>query len=522
MSGLDSVVIIDFGSQFTQLIARRVRESHVYCTIEPPHLSLSQLQASKPKAMILSGGPHSVNEPNAPQLNPELLQLNTPILAICYGMQWLCAHLGGTLHHAKAREFGAATLTTTATSKLTQGIWQQGQSAHVWMSHGDHVTQAPAGFKVLARSADIPIAMLGDDTRKLYGVQFHPEVVHTPEGAKLLARFVHDIAGCRKQWTSTHIIDTTTAAIRAQVQPKGKKAGHVICALSGGVDSAVCAALLQRALGSDSLTCIFIDNGLLRLNEAEAVVNLAKKHIQAPLLHMDEGAMFLQRLDGISDPEDKRRIIGHTFIECFQRAAQQIPAAQYLAQGTVYPDVIESATTSGHATTIKSHHNVGGLPETMPFQLVEPLRALFKDEVRAIGRQLGLPVELIQRHPFPGPGLAIRIPDTITPDKIAILQRADAIYLNALRAAKLYDEIWQAFCVLLPVRSVGVMGDRRSYQYTLALRAVTSTDGMTAQAYPLPHELLQTIAHTIINNVDGINRVLYDVTSKPPATIEWE
>ena len=520
MSAIDSVIIIDFGSQFTQLIARRVRECNVYCTIEPPHISLSELRARQPKALILSGGPHSVNDSDAPQLDPDILTLNIPILAICYGMQWLCAQLGGALHHTRQREFGATAITATAESPLTpltQGIWQQGQTADVWMSHGDHVTKAPDGFRILASSSQIPIAMLGDEKRKLYGVQFHPEVVHTPDGEALLARFVHTIAGCRKQWTSTRIIDTATETIRAQV---GKS--HVICALSGGVDSAVCAALLQRALGSNALTCIFIDNGLVRLGEVDNVMRLAKQHVRAPLLHLDESATFLQRLQGVSDPEDKRRIIGHTFIECFEKAAQKIPQAQYLAQGTVYPDVIESATGKGHAATIKSHHNVGGLPETMPFALVEPLRALFKDEVRAIGRELGLPPELINRHPFPGPGLAIRIPGAVTQDKITILQRADKIYLDALHAAQLYDEIWQAFCVLLPVRTVGVMGDKRSYQYALSLRAITSTDGMTAQAYPLPHDVLQTIAHTIINNVDGINRVLYDVTSKPPATIEWE
>ena len=519
----DRVLILDFGSQVTQLIARRVRESGVYCEIWPFTATAERIRAFGAKAVILSGGPASVPEANSPRAPAIVFALGVPVLGICYGQQTLCAQLGGVVEAAEkaapGREFGRALVEVTETCPLFDGVWRPGDRAPVWMSHGDRVTRLPPGFRVVAASEGAPFAVIADEARRFYGLMFHPEVAHTPDGAALLRNFTHSIAGCTGDWTVAAFRDEAVARIRAQV---GATGGRVVLGLSGGVDSAVAALLIHEAVPAQ-LTCIFVDTGLLRAGEAEEVVSLFRGHFNIPLLHADAGERFLGRLAGITDPEHKRKIIGATFIDVFEEEAAKIGGARYLAQGTLYPDVIESVSAlGGPSVTIKSHHNVGGLPERMAFELVEPLRELFKDEVRALGRALGLPERFVGRHPVPGPGLAIRVPGDVTRDRVDILRQADRIYLDEIERAGLYDVIWQAFAVLLPVRTVGVMGDSRSYEQVCALRAVTSTDGMTADYYPFPHELLGRVATRIINEVKGINRVVYDITSKPPGTIEWE
>jgi GMP synthase (glutamine-hydrolysing) len=513
----DKILILDFGSQVTQLIARRVRESGVYCEIHPFNTDPAKLKAYGAKAIILSGGPASVTESHTPRAPGFVFEAGVPVLGICYGEQTMCAQLGGKVESSDHREFGKAFIAIERECKLFDGIWPVGSREQVWMSHGDRVVALPEGFRVVATSDGAPYAAIANDEKKFYGVQFHPEVVHTPHGAALLKNFTHRVAGCSGDWTMAAFRRQAIERIRAQV---GK--GRVICGLSGGVDSSVAAVLIHEAIG-DQLTCILVDHGLMREGEATQVVELFRGHYNIPLVHRDASDMFLTRLEGVTDPETKRKLIGATFIEVFEEEAKKVGGADFLAQGTLYPDVIESVSfIGGPSVTIKSHHNVGGLPERMRMKLVEPLRELFKDEVRDLGRELGLPETLVGRHPFPGPGLAIRIPGAIDRDKLAILRKADLVYLEEIRRAGLYDAIWQAFAVLLPVKTVGVMGDSRSYDYVCALRAVTSTDGMTAESYPFDHAFLAATATRIINEVRGINRVVYDVTSKPPGTIEWE
>jgi GMP synthase (glutamine-hydrolysing) len=513
----DRVLILDFGGQTTQLIARRVREAGVYCEIHPFNIDPEKIVAFAPKAVILSGGPASVIEEDTPAVPVEVFEAGVPVLGICYGEQTMCHMLGGEVEAADHREFGRAFLEVTSESALFDGVLKPGDREQVWMSHGDRVISLPLGFHPIAVSDNAPFAAIADEDRRFYGVQFHPEVVHTPHGAALLANFVHNIAGCGGDWTMATFREEAIERVRAQV---GKE--RVICGLSGGVDSSVVAVLLHEAIG-DQLTCIFVDHGLLRAHEAEQVVELFRNHYNIPLVHRDASDLFLGRLAGVAEPEEKRKIIGNAFIDVFEEEAGKIGGAAFLAQGTLYPDVIESVSPrGGPSAVIKSHHNVGGLPERMNMDLVEPVRELFKDEVRELGRELGLPEDFIRRHPFPGPGLAIRVPGEVSEEKLAILRKADAIYLEEIRAAGLYDAIWQAFAVLLPVRTVGVMGDERTYDYVCALRAVTSTDGMTADWFPFSHEFLAGLSSRIVNEVRGINRVVYDVTSKPPGTIEWE
>jgi GMP synthase (glutamine-hydrolysing) len=513
----DSVLIIDFGSQVTQLIARRVRESGVYCEIHPFQSAEAAFARLTPRAVILSGGPASVTEAGSPRAPQAVFKSGIPVLGICYGQQTMAEQLGGKVESGHHREFGRAMLEVREPSPLFEGVWGKGERHQVWMSHGDRVTRLPDGFKVIATSENAPYAAVADERRHFYAVQFHPEVVHTPDGARLIANFVHKIAGLKSDWTMAAYRREMISKIQAQV---GK--GRVICGLSGGVDSAVAAVLIHEAIG-DQLTCVFVDHGLMRQAEAEQVVDLFRGHYNIPLVHVDASEQFLGELSGAADPETKRKTIGRLFIDVFEAEAKKIGGAEFLAQGTLYPDVIESVSfTGGPSVTIKSHHNVGGLPERMHMKLVEPLRELFKDEVRALGRELGLPEAFVGRHPFPGPGLAIRIPGEITREKLDILRKADAIYLDEIRSAGLYDAIWQAFAVLLPVRTVGVMGDGRTYDNVLGLRAVTSVDGMTADFFPFDMGFLGRVATRIINEVRGVNRVVYDVTSKPPGTIEWE
>jgi len=513
----DKILIIDFGSQVTQLIARRVREEGVYSEIVPFNKAEAAFAAMNPKGVILSGGPASVHEKDAPLAPPAIYRAGVPVLGICYGEQAMAEQLGGVVEGGHHREFGRAEVEVTDESALFDGVWRKGERYPVWMSHGDRVTKLPQGFRVVGTSANAPIAAIADDDRKFYATQFHLEVVHTPHGAALLRNFVRNIAGCRGDWTMRAFKNEAIEKIRAQVAR-----GRVICGLSGGVDSAVAAVLIHEAIG-EQLTCVFVDHGLLRLGEAQKVITLFRDSYNIPLVHVEAEKLFLDALAGVDDPEVKRKTIGKLFIDVFEAEAKKIGGAEFLAQGTLYPDVIESVSfTGGPSVTIKSHHNVGGLPERMHMKLVEPLRELFKDEVRALGRELGLPEAFVGRHPFPGPGLAIRCPGEITKDKLDILRLADDIFIEEIRRAGLYDDIWQAFAVILPVKTVGVMGDFRTYDFVVGLRAVTSTDGMTADFYPFDMAFLGRVATRIVNEVKGVNRVVYDVTSKPPGTIEWE
>ena len=513
----DSILIVDFGSQVTQLIARRVREAGVYSEIAPFNRADEAYARLRPKGIILSGGPSSVMWDDSPRAPQHSFEAGIPILAICYGQQTMAHQLGGRVAPSDNKEFGRAFIDIVGESMLFDGLWHKGESHQVWMSHGDRVEALPKGFSVVASSEGAPYAVATDEKRRFFSLMFHPEVVHTPDGGKLLANFVRHVCGLAGDWTMAEYRATKIADIRAQVGQ-----GRVICGLSGGVDSAVAAVLIHEAIGHQ-LTCVFVDHGLMRANEAEQVVSLFRNHYNIPLVHVDAEREFLTGLAGLDEPEAKRKLIGKTFIEIFEAEAKKIGGADFLAQGTLYPDVIESVSfTGGPSVTIKSHHNVGGLPERMNMQLVEPLRELFKDEVRVLGRELGLPEAFVGRHPFPGPGLAIRIPGEVTKERCDILRKADAVYLEEIRNAGLYDAIWQAFAVLLPVRTVGVMGDGRTYDQACALRAVTSTDGMTADYYPFEHAFLGRVANRIINEVPGINRVTYDITSKPPGTIEWE
>jgi len=508
------ILILDFGSQYTQLIARRVREARVYCEIHPYSLSADKIEQLQPEGIILSGGPASVYENDAPLPARKVTELGVPVLGVCYGMGVLILFGGGEVARAPRREYGPADLMLDDTRDLFAGLY--GDTTPVWMSHGDKMARLPDGWQVLAHSANSPIAACADRARRLFGVQFHPEVVHTPRGKEILANFLFRVCHAKADWTMEGFVEQETARIRERVDTAG-----VVCALSGGVDSAVTAALVHRAVG-DQLTCIFVDNGVLRLNEAHRVMEFLREHFHFRIKMVAAGARFLQRLERVEDPEHKRRIIGATFIEVFEEEARALSGIRYLAQGTLYPDVIESVSFKGPSATIKSHHNVGGLPERMHLKLLEPLRELFKDEVRVLGEVLGLPRAIVGRHPFPGPGLAIRVLGEVTAERVAILQAAEAVVDEEIRAAGLYDRLWQAFAVLLPVRTVGVMGDARTYDNVVAIRAVESVDGMTADWARLPADVLTRLSSRLINEVHGVNRVVYDISSKPPATIEWE
>lgn len=509
------ILVLDFGSQYTQLIARRIRESKVYCEIHPFNISLEKINALRPEGIILSGGPASVYQESAPKVPRELFQLPVPILGICYGMGLVNVTFGGEAARADRREYGPAELTIDDDADLFHGFGKSG-AARVWMSHGDKMTSSPAGWRVLAHSANSPIAAFTDPTRRFFGVQFHPEVAHTPRGREVLENFVFRICGARPDWTMEHFIETAVSQISARVGN-----GRVLCGLSGGVDSAVAATLIHRAI-KDRLVCVFVNNGLLRKNEAEQVCGLFVERFGASFRYVDATEEFLAGLEGVEDPEVKRKRIGNKFIEVFEKEARQLGEIEFLAQGTLYPDVIESVSVLGPSATIKSHHNVGGLPTNMQFKLIEPLRELFKDEVRILGKELGLPNEMIQRQPFPGPGLAIRVLGEVTEDRLKVLREADVIVLDEIRAAGYYEKVWQSFAVLLPIKTVGVVGDERSYENVIALRVVDSQDGMTANWVPLPFALLGKISNRILNEVRGINRVVYDISSKPPSTIEWE
>src|SRR5437868_923943 len=514
---LDRILIIDFGSQVTQLIARRVREAGVYSEIVPYQLAEKALSWPGLKGVILSGGPASVHEGESPRAPEKLFKLGIPVLGICYGEQAMCAQLGGKVEPSDHREFGRAFLSVTGHCALFDDVWEKGESHQVWMSHGDRVTALPPGFHVVGTSEGAPFAAIADEKRQFYAVQFHPEVIHTPDGGKLYRNFVIEICGCRGSWSMASFRDEAIHRIKKQVGFE-----RVICGLSGGVDSAVAAVLINEAIG-EQLTCIFVDHGLMRAGEPDEVVRLFRDAYNIPLVHVDAGPTFLSALEGVSDPETKRKTIGRLFIDVFEAEAKKVGGAGFLAQGTLYPDVIESISfVGGPSVTIKSHHNVGGLPERMNMRLVEPLRELSKDEVRKLGRELGLPEAFVGRHPFPGPGLAIRVPGEITREKLEILRLADDVFIEEIRRAGLYDDIWQAFAVILPVKTVGVMGDGRTYDFVVGLRAVTSTDGMTADFYPFEMKFIGHVATRIINEVKGVNRVVYDVTSKPPGTIEWE
>ncbi|HRP94218.1 MAG TPA: glutamine-hydrolyzing GMP synthase [Ignavibacteriaceae bacterium] len=513
MQVTEKILIIDFGSQFTQLITRRVREANVYSEIHSHNFTFDEIKEFNPTGIILSGGPMSVYDTDSPDLDERILKLNIPVLGICYGLQLLSSKLGGKVEPAKDREYGKAILNVVESSPLFNGV---SKDSTVWMSHGDYLTELPKGFKIIAKSDHSPIAAVANESEKIYGVQFHPEVVHTVEGRKIIHNFLFDICKCTGNWTPHNFTENSIAEIKEKVGD-----AKVICALSGGVDSTVAAVLVKKAIG-DNLICIHIDTGLMRKNESYEIGKIFDEKLNLNHIHIDAAGKFLNKLKGISDPEQKRKIIGNTFIEIFDEEAKKIDGVKFLVQGTLYPDVIESVSVRGTSVTIKTHHNVGGLPKKMNLKLIEPFRSLFKDEVRNVGRDLNIPEEFIERHPFPGPGLAVRILGPVDQEKLDILKEADDIYISEIKAAGIYNEIWQAFALLLPVQSVGVMGDSRTYEFVLSLRAVTSIDGMTADWYNFEHNFLSDIANKIINKVRGVNRVVYDISSKPPATIEWE
>jgi len=515
-ASFDKILIIDFGSQYTQLIARRVRECQIYSEIQPYDVKMEKVRSLSPQGIVLSGGPSSVYEKNAPQCDPALLRMGIPILGICYGMQLIGKLLGGEVTHSEKREYGKAKLTIVRVGKLFKGVGKKGSSLEVWMSHGDQVRVVPSGFHTIAESKNTPFAAIEDAKRKIYGLQFHPEVIHTPKGLDLIRNFLLNICECSNLWTMRSFLEQMIHHLRKRIG-----SGKVICALSGGVDSTVTALLLNKVIGN-RLQCIFVNNGLLRRNEASQVVNLFRTYFKIPLIYVDAENHFLKKLRGVTDPEDKRKKIGREFIFIFEREAKKIGGVKYLAQGTLYPDVIESVSTKGPSATIKSHHNVGGLPKKLRFNLVEPLRELFKDEVRQLGKVLELPDELVRRQPFPGPGLAIRIIGEVNKERLEILRAADEIVMEEMKKERFLDKVWQSFAILLPVKTVGVMGDERSYENVIALRVVGSRDGMTADWVRLPYKILETISNRIINEVKGVNRVVYDISSKPPSTIEWE
>ena len=513
MSERDLILIVDFGSQYTQLITRRVREVNVYSEIYPHTISFEDVQKLKPKGIILSGGPMSVYDDSAPKIDPRIFSLKVPFLGLCYGLQLICKNFGGIVEPADSREYGKSILRVIDNSDILHGV---ADASIVWMSHGDYLTGLPKGFKVVGESDHSPMCAISNQTKRIYGLQFHPEVVHTEKGEKIIKNFLFDICKCKGDWTSLNFINEKIEKIKSTVG-----VSKAICALSGGVDSTVAAVLVKKAIG-DKLICIHIDNGLMRKNESAKIAKLFEEKLKLNHIHVDASGRFLKNLKGISDPEKKRKIIGNTFIEVFEEEAANIKDAEFLVQGTLYPDVIESVSVKGASATIKTHHNVGGLPEKMHLKLIEPFRELFKDEVRTVGKNLNIPPEFIFRHPFPGPGLAVRVLGEITKEKLEMLREADDIFITAIKEEGIYNSIWQAFTVLLPVSSVGVMGDARSYEYVLSLRAVTSVDGMTADWYPFEHSFLASVSNKIINKVRGVNRVVYDISSKPPATIEWE